>query len=279
MPEKRQEQSAPDLGYLTAATVLPGDTARVGITLIGCGGTGGWLAPSLARLARLMIEEGKDVSLMFCDPDTVEEGNLMRQNFCAAEIGLNKAVTLGARLAAAWGLEITAVPERFGAQSHLSHRLRLFNDSLRVIVGCVDNAAGRKRMAASVGPRSWWLDCGNSESAGQVLLGNLTTDREMRQAFLSPQVCVGLPAPHVQASDLLVARPEEMARRATSCAEMAAANAQSLMVNQRVAAEAGDMLLRFLGGRLRRMASYFDLESGSASARYITQEECRRKRA
>ncbi|MFE1745597.1 hypothetical protein [Coleofasciculus sp. H7-2] len=49
-----------------------------------------------------------------------------------------------------------------------------------------------------------------------------------------------------------------------SCAEMAVLNVQSDRVNVRVAAEAADNLKRF--------ATYFDLESGTARSVYITQQ-------
>jgi hypothetical protein len=55
------------------------------------------------------------------------------------------------------------------------------------------------------------------------------------------------------------------------------ANAQGLIVNQRVAAEAADYLARLLIHRnLRRFATYFDLASGSVRNHYITPEEIKR---
>jgi hypothetical protein len=55
---------------------------------------------------------------------------------------------------------------------------------------------------------------------------------------------------------------------------MALANAQGLIVNQRVASEAADYLARLLAHRnLRRFASYFDLASGSVKNHYITPDE------
>jgi hypothetical protein len=52
---------------------------------------------------------------------------------------------------------------------------------------------------------------------------------------------------------------------------MALLNSQSLSINQRVAAEAFDYLLQLTTGKLRRFATYFDLESGSGKSLYTTQ--------
>jgi len=71
---------------------------------------------------------------------------------------------------------------------------------------------------------------------------------------------------------LLKPKPEENGKR-MSCAELQAANAQSLAINQRVAAEASDYLMRMLvGPPLRRFATEFDLVTGSARSRPITPE-------
>ncbi len=53
------------------------------IVVVGCGGTGGFVADGLARLLPLLID------LVLIDMDTVEEHNLSRQSFTAffAEIG------------------------------------------------------------------------------------------------------------------------------------------------------------------------------------------------
>jgi hypothetical protein len=62
-----------------------------------------------------------------------------------------------------------------------------------------------------------------------------------------------------------------------SCEEMALANAQSLMINQRVAAEAADYLLRLLvTGGLKKFQTFIDLPSGTTKSTYITQENIER---
>src|SRR5512141_2416581 len=75
---------------LHACTILLPVFKSLTIHLIGCGGTGSWLAPHLARITKLLQEVHHiNVRLAFWDYDTVEEKNIFRQNFCEAEIGAN----------------------------------------------------------------------------------------------------------------------------------------------------------------------------------------------
>lgn len=264
--KSKQLIAAPDLSHLNAATLMIGDTSRVRLILVGCGGTGSWLAPSVARFARVLQDEGKDVQVLFWDHDHVEPKNIPRQNFCQAELGLNKAVTLAARYSTAWGIEIAAHSERFKGCT-------TYYNGLEILIGCVDNAAARKAMHNNVDAenRTWWLDCGNTESAGQVLLGNTADKADLKKAFLSPKTCQFLPSPGLQAPDLLVVQPAPKTSR-QSCAEIQLANTQSLAVNQMVASIATDYLLRMLTGGLRKYATYFDLVSGSMRSNYILPE-------
>ena len=112
---------------LYACSILLPVAKAVTIHLIGCGGTGSWLAPHLARITKLLQEVHQiNVRLAFWDYDAVEEKNIFRQNFCAAEIGTNKAETLARRYGTAWGLEIIALPLPFSAdvmyRNHLGDR-------------------------------------------------------------------------------------------------------------------------------------------------------------
>lgn len=263
----------PHTEYPNARTVAFAPTALIDMVLVGCGGTGSYLARSLVQIALVLGERGQDVRLTFVDPDTVESRNVPRQSFAPAEIGQPKAVALATRFSMAWGLPIRAIASEFAPGTSVGDR----HGSLRVLVGCVDNAAGRKAIAkaiaidASAERQAWWLDCGNTAEAGQVLFGSADTKERLAGAFRAPGLCLALPSPALVAPDLLVARPEEKSRRRLSCAELVAANLQSLTINQRVAAEAADVLARFLvTGSLNRFATYFDSASGTAQSYYAT---------
>ncbi len=259
-----------DLDYANALKLILPDAESISLTLVGCGGTGSWLAPAVARVGKLLIERfQKDVKLTFVDPDRVEEKNIYRQNFCAAEIGRNKAETLAYRFGLAWGLEIRAVPAEFS---------NLDWEQLAVVIGCVDNAAARRSIQEAAGSRAWWLDAGNTKNGGQVLLG--LGGGKRADAFNLPGYCGWLPSPAKQHPELVEATPVEELEPTTqelSCAEMALQDSQGLAINQRMAAEAADYLVRMLITKdLRKYATYIDLESGTSQSKYISMKEMRR---
>lgn len=272
---RRKSTAAPglDLSFMNAARVITVAHQEVRLVMVGCGGTGGWLAPSVARIARVLNESGTETSALFVDPDLIESKNIPRQNFCDAELGHPKAQTLAARYSLAWGVETGAVTDQFKAEMIGSRWNRL-----TVVIGCVDNAAARQEIAKTLKansgdspPHVWWLDCGNQRESGQVLLGSTDDPRALRSAFPLDGFCQHLPSPVMQCPDLLEPQPEELSHYHLSCAELALANAQGLIVNQRVAAEAADYLSRLLiHHNLRRFATWFDLASGSAKNHYIT---------
>ncbi len=258
-----------DLSYRDAVPLLLKATRKVHVMLVGCGGTGSWLAPDLVRLACALASADKQIDLTFVDPDVVEERNVFRQNFCCAEVGRPKAVALAMRYGAAWGVEIRAVTERYEPR-----HARIEWDALTLMIGCVDNAAARRAIAVSLKhnydvPQVWWLDSGNDRESGQVLLGSVLTYAQVGDAFKNQTFCQYLPAPVLQEPALLAAKPEEQVE--PSCAEMAIVAMQSLTINKRMAAEAADYVCRLLGGGpLLKFATYLDLASGTTRSRYIT---------
>lgn len=283
MPKRnhKPEQPTPavvaklDLSFLHAARVIIAPHREIRIVMVGCGGTGSWLAPAVARILRVLKESGRKASALFIDPDVVEAKNIPRQNFCEAELGYPKAQTLAARYGAAWGVELQAIIGSF--QSGI---LNAYWNRLTVVIGCVDNAAARQEIAKTLQansidspPRVWWLDCGNHRESGQVLLGSTNSSHALKAAFPLDSLCQHLPSPAMQCPDLFVPQPEELQHTKMSCAELALANTQGLIVNQRVATEAADYLARLLiQQNLRRFATWFDLESGATRNSYITPE-------
>jgi len=256
-----------NLDYLNALTLLLPAENNVKFFLVGCGGNGSWLAPSVARVGKLLIEKfSKSVEITFFDPDCVEEKNIYRQNFCAAEIGLNKAEALADRYGQAWGLEIGAIGQKFD-------RRYAYSSGIAVIIGCVDNTTARKTISDYVNG-CCWLDCGNTKNYGQVLLG---TGKGLDKAFAIPGFCGTLPYPHVQHPEL-IQKPQFNEKPSSknvelSCADMAMQDSQGLAINQRMAAEAADYLVRMLITHdLKKFATYIDLESGTTRSKYITEK-------
>lgn len=252
--------------------VLLGDVSCFRIMLIGAGGTGSTLALFLAGLAFHARQKGIQVELTLVDHDVVEMKNCGRQavTLQAARIGsVPKVADLALRLNAAYGLGIEAWPERYEsgiARDWFHHG----GSCAHLIIGCVDNHLARREMAETVAlfdGRIYALDCGNEQYSGQILIGNLTDMNRIKLDSLG--LCTGLPSPYIQEPELLEPDPNEQAQ---SCAEMALAETQSLMVNRMAAAIAAQYTADFILRReIRQMSSVFNLAPPTAVSRLITR--------
>ncbi len=257
--------------------VLLGNVDHFRILLVGCGGTGSALALALAGLVYHAGQKGITVDLALVDPDVIEERNVGRQQFgvASAVIGdVPKAADLALRLNAAYGLAITAWPRSYEMgmardwfQCGVGSGQRAY-----LLIGCVDNHLARQELAktmAAFDGRVWAIDSGNEQHSGQVLIGNLTNVSRIRLDRLG--LCSGLPSPYVQEPDLLAPDPQAQNQ---SCAVMALAETQSLMVNRMVAAIAAHYCFNFILRRqVEQMATYFNLEPTLMSPRLITKQQ------
>jgi PRTRC genetic system ThiF family protein len=253
-----------------------GEIARYTVLLVGCGGTGSFVALHLARLA--WSAPRLNLRLIFIDPDVVELRNAGRQNFAPAEVGQFKAVALARRYSHAFGLKIEARAEAFRAAWVSDSTYRYQDDVLTLLVGCVDNPAARREMAKVNGHRRvWWLDSGNWLDGGNIFIGN--SDRTL----IDPTgFAIETPRPSVQEPGLLdnepapaetpTARTQAEAPPA-SCAELLAAETQSLMINQAMAGWVATYASRLILSRdLDIMATYVNLAAGSVRSVAITGE-------
>ena len=257
---------------LYARSILLPVVKSITIHLIGCGGTGSWLAPHLARITKLLQEVHHiNVRLAFWDFDTVEEKNTFRQNFCDAEIGANKAETLARRYGTAWGLEIVALPLSFSAEAIYLNNLgdRYGDSSMPVFVTCVDKNAPRQDVATICSQKfGWWLDCGNLKTAGQVSVGRELSPREM-SPLRFPSMTTWAPLPSVQFPGMLQeetkTRKEEVDYSGMSCADIALVDEQGLSINHVIASTASAMLIKLLVTKnLRHHPAYVSLHSGTS---------------
>ncbi len=272
-----------DLSFAKAAVVMPKEHNRLRIIQVGAGGTGSFAALAIARFMYELKDAGKAVELLIVDPDRVESGNIPRSNFCAAEIGSFKAQALAKRITLAWGLDCHYANESFDAEVHLKPTSGDYR-TLTVIVGCVDNHLARREMHSAVekyqGYRSddaaniWWIDGGNGEFSGQILIGSNTKQLRTTKLFVGSSICRSLPTPSLVHPELLTDQEKETRQlEPLSCPDRIRLGEQSLNVNQRVAVEIGEMLTAmFLTRNLRRFATYFDLQTGTSRSLYCTPE-------
>lgn len=275
-----------DLSFARAAVVMPKEHTSLRFVVVGAGGTGSFVIPAIARLMfELKEARNKPVEMLIVDPDVVENGNVPRSNFCAAEIGAFKAQSLAKRITLAWGLECHYANELFDGEEHLKASASEYR-SMTVIVGCVDNHFARhdihlaidkfRRYGSSDAPDIWWIDGGNGRSSGQVFLGSNTKRIKPDQHFAGTSICRSLPAPSLVHPDLLESeKPSRLeTHESISCPDRIRLGEQSLNVNQRVAIEMAEMLTEmFLTTSLKRFATYFDIETGTSRSLYCTPDQ------
>jgi PRTRC genetic system ThiF family protein len=254
------------------------DYKSLHIVLVGCGGTGGWVAPGLARITRLIQEQERKVTLYFVDPDFVEPKNVFRQNFSQAEVAMriNKAVTLAARYGSKWGLEINAIPKKIEECGFDWADLTLY-------IGCVDDSSrgrlGILKKMVNTNSKALCIDSGNGNYYGQVLFGtNVCTKKALIKTFETPGFNLFLPPPYIHHPDLLIVEESKQANSDQinpnmSCAEIALRDSQGMTINQMMASIVVDYVMRLLiKNDLDKYATYVDMDSGSMSSKYITGE-------
>lgn len=137
---------------------------RVNVAVIGAGGNGAQMLGALARLDIAMRALGHPAGLAVTayDGASVREANVGRQAFFPCDIGINKAVVAINRINMAYGFRWTAVPSFDWGPLPCD-----------LVISCVDTRRARREIARRLEQRTdaAWLDLGNEESTGQVVLG------------------------------------------------------------------------------------------------------------
>ncbi len=239
------------------------------ITIAGLGGTGAFLAEDLARL--LAVHFGWRVRLHLVDYDRVEEHNAQRQAFSRRDRDKHKAQVVAERLVRQFPIDVSLSLAPYDHRRDAPRpRQGEGRPRLAVVVGCVDNAAARCELARTLEPAAygpppiWWLDLGNGAASGQIYLGNTQRADELRQAFdPETRTCWAVPAPSVQAPELLEAATAPLPALDQDCAEAQIAGDQEPFVNRTIAALGLAMLARLCQRRLTWRATFFDLEVGT----------------
>ncbi len=219
------------------------------VSVVGCGGTGGYIADALVRLLPLTID------LVLIDMDVVEERNLNRQSFTAADIGLFKSEALAKRLAERYQRPVKYSIMPVGAVELPQG----------IVVGAVDNGLARQAIADRIHDGQFWIDAGNGNNFGQVLIGNSKVDK-LRPSFLE-DLCYRLPLPSIQQPAILAQVPK---RR--SCAEAVEAEEQSPTINQAMAALVLEVVRRIMNGTCPWMQLLLDLDAGTLTPTMATPE-------
>lgn len=228
------------------------------VVVIGCGGTGSYYIRDLARLVGSMKTKPE---IVLIDGDTVEEKNLIRQNFVSVDIGRNKAEVQAGRYAGL-GAQMAFKSEYLSSKSQL-HEIVKNNYSGVLIVSCVDNIKTRllirEALAEKPAGQTFWIDCGNEEETGQVVISVKASswDLETMKVGLYPTPDVFDLYPELLERAKTDKLPTEM-----NCAEMAVASPQFGFVNGTAAMIAVNFTHRLLSrGQVKVNETCFSIDN------------------
>lgn len=224
----------------------------VEVELIGCGGTGSAMLDELFRLHSLLVRlDHPGLAVRAWDGDCVSEANIGRQRFWSCDVGWNKSELLINRYNG-FGETNWAYVDRMLTADDCG---RLRPD---LLITCVDSAmtrvmvgdAGRARDRSS----TLWLDTGNDQNSGQVILGHWS-------GYSNDKAAGEITLPNIL--DLYPSLRDQDAARRPSCSTEEAVQRQAFGINQRVAVEASGLLWQLLRhGELRRHGSYVYQDAG-----------------
>jgi len=135
------------------------------ILVIGCGGTGGFLIPALARY---LITIKFDGDFILADGDNYSESNVERQMFAASKVGNNKAAYQAAAIKSQIGETLYHL---WSEPKYLSKKdVEEEVDENTVVFNCADNLAIRKHVEDHIQTLDCaaHICCGNEMTTGQV---------------------------------------------------------------------------------------------------------------
>jgi PRTRC genetic system ThiF family protein len=240
------------------------------IVIAGCGGTGAQAARIIARIVYDMRRAGLHTPcITLIDPDIVEEKNVGRQLFTAADaaLGLPKAEIVARRLNTALGLDIAWIAEPVNAEKHLDHY------GGQLIVSCVDNHLARRELHHASGVL---IGAGNHRDGGQVVIGNTADVDLMRRHIDGQNGKYGyLPKEGLLFPSLLEPEPPSAVPESDiSCAELVQRNEQDVLVNDWMACVVGQYLYALLHRQpIRTFASFISLDGMSVRSLSICRDE------
>jgi len=224
----------------------------VRVVVVGVGGTGSALIPRLMQIHHAMKATGHPGGLHVTvfDDDDVSESNIGRQGYFPCDVGQNKAIVLINRLNMAWGTSWEAIPKRITTKTH-------FNAD--IVIGCVDTRKARKAILSALKGQEkgiYYIDSGNAEHTGQVLLGEVRTDTG-NQYYRLPHIGDLFPEMVDDSLDAADDKP--------SCSVAESLRKQSLAINMMMAVEIFNLLWTLLHtGTLEYSGKFINLKSGSS---------------
>ena len=228
-------------------------THQVTVNLVGCGGTGSQVLTALSRISYTLTALGHPgLHVTVYDPDAVTKANLGRQPFSLGDTGLNKAVLLTTRINRFFSFCWEAVPDIYR------------NEPANIIITSVDNVKSRLDIATGLLYRDkpsrreedyrrliYWLDFGNTQNTGQVVLG---TFDEIRQPESRKYIPVGKLPCITERFDLSLVDEQDSG---PSCSLARAIEKQDLFINSTLANTGSKLLWKLFREGMTNHAGVF----------------------
>jgi PRTRC genetic system ThiF family protein len=234
----------------------------VTVDVVGVGGTGSQMLSGLARINMALLKLGHPgLNVRAWDPDTVEDGNIGRQLFSPADIGLSKSAVLISRINRAYGFE-------WNCETHSYDGRQRSN----ILITCVDTAAARIAIGERYMPTKatkankeriepynapyYWLDLGNMQHTGQVVLG---TAGSIAQPKSNLYTTVSSLPPVTRMFNLKKIREKN---QGPSCSLAEALTKQDLFINSTLAQFGCNLIWKlFREGMIKFHGCYLNLET------------------
>lgn len=228
----------------------------VQVVLVGAGGTGSHVLRRLANIHLAMVELGHpgglDVTVI--DPDTVSQTNVGRQNFYPSDLGQSKSAILVNRC------NMQMLTRWEASQEKITKESKMGSD-VQIVIGCVDNRTARAAilhvMQKSIYRPAYFLDFGNREHDGQVILGEVFPTRYQTEVR-------GPRLPHV--GDLfpeIIDGSLDEKDETPSCSLAEALEKQSLFINDTMANAGMNMLWELVRyGGISHHGQFVNVKSG-----------------
>lgn len=228
---------------------------QVHVTVIGAGGTGSYLVSELAQMNFLLKKLGGiGLHVTLYDEAKVSEFNVGRQNFHAMDVDLHKSKVLIERVNNFFGTNWLFKTENFYPSS---------DNVGDVVLTCADIAKLRYDLGKQYhnsGSCSLWIDGGNGQSDGQVILGWLCNKNK---ETLMPNIY------DLYGEQLLAVDDDDE----PSCSHEQSLNRQDFGVNSMIAKVMAQFLWRLLRhGSVDHHGAYIDLSTSLTTPLEFDQE-------
>ncbi|EFK57498.1 MULTISPECIES: PRTRC system ThiF family protein [Sphingobacterium] len=210
-------------------------TNPITVNVIGAGGTGSKVMTALLEMNHSLNELGHaGLFIRLWDDDVITQANLGRQRFAESEVGLYKSVAIINRINRFSGTNWKAEARKFEKDNSDSFPE---NAGASIYISCVDSVKARFEIAEILSELSngrpysnrprYWLDFGNSQHTGQVLLSTIGKIRQPNSEKY--ETVASLPMVTDEFGELL--KQSELEDDTPSCSLAEALEKQDLYIN------------------------------------------------